>query len=115
MSLKHNKNQIILLNLLINCISERSTTQILSIKVEFSFLFSNFLVIGLCNSSVNSLLSIISFLIAPPAVFLQKIYNTLKQVCVDLHHISDFLAILNALSCNILSEAVLLVTSLKSP
>ena len=48
-------------------------------------------------------------------------YKPLKQVHIDIifksHHTSStyfgFLAILNALSCNILSEAVLLVKSKK--
>ena len=40
----HNKNQNPLLNLLINCIFARS------LKGEYSFRFSNFVVIGLCNS-----------------------------------------------------------------
>ena len=45
---------IAFLNLLINCIS----SQILSIKGDCTFLFLNFLIIGLCNSSANSLLEI---------------------------------------------------------
>ena len=64
MSISHNKNLNPLLSLLINCISARSATQILSIKVECTFLFLNFLIIGLCNSSANSLFEIFSFLIA---------------------------------------------------
>ena len=47
----HNKNLNNFLNLLINCISVRSAPQILSIKVERTFLFLNFLIVGLCNSS----------------------------------------------------------------
>ena len=38
--------------------------QILSIKSDCTFLLLNFLIIGLCNSSVYSLLEIFSFLIA---------------------------------------------------
>ena len=88
MSITHNKNLNPLLNLLINCISARSTPQILSIKGECTFLFSNFLIIGFCNSSVSYLLEIVLFLIAdlfrvvrvsdrasvaaPPEVFLTK-------------------------------------------
>ena len=41
-------------NLLINCALARSAPQILSIKVECTFLFLNFLKTGLCNSSANS-------------------------------------------------------------
>ena len=60
------KKQIPLLNLLINCISARSTPQILSIKHKCTFLSSNFLIIGLCNSSANYLFKIFSFLVPPP-------------------------------------------------
>ena len=66
-SITRNKKRISLLNLLINYISARSAPQILSMKNECSFFISNFLVIGLCNSSANSLLDIIQFFIAPPA------------------------------------------------
>ena len=68
----HNKKRIPLLNLLIKCISARSVFQILSIKHEYFFRFLNFLTIGLCSYSANSLFEIISFLIAPPDVFLSK-------------------------------------------
>ena len=51
-----------LLQLLINWISAKSKPQILSIKGDFTFLLLNFLIIGLCNSSANSLLEIFSFL-----------------------------------------------------
>ena len=47
MSITHNKNRNPLLNLLINWISARSAPQILSIKDEYTFLFSKFLIIGL--------------------------------------------------------------------
>ena len=69
MSITHNKNLNRSLNLLGNCISARSAPQILSIKGECTFLFSNFLIIGLCNSSANFLLDLISFLIVPPEAF----------------------------------------------
>ena len=77
-------------------------------KKEFTFLFSKFLIIGICNSSIIFfLLDIILFLIALPAylfrvpqvsdhacvaeIFLsKKIYKPLKQVWVDVHHILDF-------------------------
>ena len=47
-----------------NCISARSAPQILSIKVDCTFIFLDFLIIGLCNSSANSLFDIFLFLIA---------------------------------------------------
>ena len=68
----HNKNLNSLLSLLINCISARSAAQILFIKGQCTFLFLDFLIIGLCNSSVSSLLEIISFLTVPPEVFFIK-------------------------------------------
>ena len=64
MSITHYKNLNLLLSLLICCISARSAPQMLSIKDECSFHFSIFLIIGLCSCSANSLLCIISFLIA---------------------------------------------------
>ena len=45
--------------------SRRSELQIMSIKVDCTFLFSNFLVTGLCNSSANSLLEIFSLWTVP--------------------------------------------------
>ena len=54
------------LNLLINCISARSATQILSIKGECNYRFLHFLIIGLSKSSDNSLFEIYSFLIPLP-------------------------------------------------
>ena len=64
-----------LLHLLINCISARSSPKILSIKGYFTFLFSNFLIIGLCNSSANSLFNISLLLIPLPSLFVKKIIN----------------------------------------
>ena len=106
MSITLNKNLNPSSNLLINYISARSAPQILSIKDECTFPFSNFLIIGLCNSSANSLFEIFSFLIALPqadlsrvaklsdhereADFLSKIYKPLKKDPFDIHHISDF-------------------------
>ena len=52
-SITRNKKQISLLNLLINCISARSTTEILSLNDEYTFLFLTFVIIGLCNSSAT--------------------------------------------------------------
>ena len=43
----HNKNLNPLLNLLNSCISAKSTPQILSLNDEYTFLFLNFLIIGL--------------------------------------------------------------------
>ena len=90
MSITHNKNLNTLSNLLINCISARSAPQILSIKGKCTFLLLNFPIIGLCNSSANSLLEIFSFSIPLPELFYQKIYRPLTQVHVDIHHISNF-------------------------
>ena len=92
MSIAPNKNLNPLSNLLINCISARSSPETLSRKVECTFLFSNFLNTGL------SILQIISFLTVSPEVdlstsevdFLSKIYRPSKQVRVDIHHIYDF-------------------------
>ena len=51
-SMTHNKNLFLLLNLLINYISAKSVLQILSLRrINFSSL--HFLIIGLCNSSAN--------------------------------------------------------------
>ena len=58
MSITHYEDLNPLLNLLINCISATSEPQVY--KGECTFLFLNFLIIGLCNSSPNSLLDIIS-------------------------------------------------------
>ena len=49
----HNKNQNALLYLTFNYISARSTLQILSLKDEYHFHFSNFLIIGLDNSAAD--------------------------------------------------------------
>ena len=114
MSITDYKNLNSLLTFLIDCISARSTHQIFSIKVECIFLFLNFLIIGLRNFSADCWPDILSFLIPLPAVFFY-------QKCIDhsskptLISYFGFLAILNALSRNILSEAVLLVKSLQSP
>ena len=63
-SITHNKSLNFLLNLIISCISRRSVPQKLFIKGECTFILLNFLITGLSNSSANSLLEIISFLIA---------------------------------------------------
>ena len=58
----HNKNPNLLLNLIINCISARPAPQILSLKGEYTFRFSNFLIIDLCNSSANCRFAVTSLL-----------------------------------------------------
>ena len=45
MSITHNKNLNLLLNLLINCISAKSAPQILSLNAEYSGFF-NLLIMG---------------------------------------------------------------------
>ena len=53
-----------LLYLLVNYVSGRSATQILSLKNDYLLHFSNFLIIGLRNSSANCWFGIILPLIA---------------------------------------------------
>ena len=60
----HKKNRNTLLYLLINYISSRSASQILSLKDEYIFGFSNFLITGLCKSSANYWFVIFLLLIA---------------------------------------------------
>ena len=71
-SIAHNKKRIPLLNVLINYVSAKSVSQISSIKGECAFLFSKFLITGLCNSSANSLFQIFSFLTVPLEAFFIK-------------------------------------------
>ena len=59
-SITHYKKSIPLLNLLANFIFARSTSQILSMKDEYTFLCLDFLIIGLCNSSTSSSFEIFS-------------------------------------------------------
>ena len=47
LSITHNKNLNLLLNLLNNCISAKSTPQMLSLNDEYTFHFLNFLIIDL--------------------------------------------------------------------
>ena len=49
----HNKNLIPLSSLPINCMSPKSTLEILSLNKEYYFLFSNFLIIDQCSCSAN--------------------------------------------------------------
>ena len=65
LSITHNKKRILQLN----CILVKSAPQISSIKDECTFHFSDFLITGLSNSSVNSWFEIISRLAAPPKGF----------------------------------------------
>ena len=48
-----NKKRTLLLHLFINCISARSGLWVLSLNDECTFLFLNFLITGLYNSSAN--------------------------------------------------------------
>ena len=52
-SMAHNNYLTPLLYLLNDCISAKSTAQILSLKDEYTSLFFNFLIISLCNSFAN--------------------------------------------------------------
>ena len=77
--------------------------------------FSNFLIKVLCHSSANFWFGLISLLKVPPEELLLKNLQTIEES--PRWYPSDFglLAILNALSPNTLSEAVILGESLKSP
>ena len=101
----HNKIEIIYY-LIINCISDRSAPQILYLKDECIFRFSNFPIIGLCNPSANywlkTVLPLISdlscvakvtdrgHLTALPEDFLSKTYKSFQEVRVDIHDIFGF-------------------------
>ena len=77
------------------------STQILSLKDEYTFHFSNFLIIGLCNCFANCWFEIFSFLTPLPAnllriakvsdcaclaeEFLSRIYKLLTQDLFDTH------------------------------
>ena len=86
----HNKKRIPLLNLLINCITARSVTQIKSIMDQCTFRFSNFLTVGLSNSSANFWFDIISFLTTPDEalelnIFYQKLISHTRFQSQDDH------------------------------
>ena len=74
------KNEVLYYILLINCIFGRSAPQVLSVKDVYTFCFSYFLIIDLCNSAANCRLAmsrgrwfeIILLLIAPLEDFLSK-------------------------------------------
>ena len=82
-SITHNKKRTLLLILLFDCISARSALQILSVKGECTFGLSNFLIIGLCNTSANSWFRKISHLTAP----LQNLFYVAKVS--DLARVTD--------------------------
>ena len=86
----HNKKGIPLLSLLINCISARSESQILSLKDEYNFHFSNFLIVVLCNVSADSWFAIISFLKPLLENVLSEIYKPTKQDLFYINHVLDF-------------------------
>ena len=92
----------------------RSAPQILFIKGECTFLFWDFLMTGLRNSSANFLFEIFSFLTVTLEVFYQKIYKPLKQYLFYIHQIRIFSNIKCFIMQNILSESVLLAKFLKS-
>ena len=68
----HNKKQITLLNLLINCISARLVPKTMSTRNEYTFDLWTFRIIGLRIYSANSWFDIISFSIPPLEIFLLK-------------------------------------------
>ena len=87
----------------------------MSIKSECIFVFLNFLIIGLCNSSANSLFEIFSFYIADLFRVARgsKVLQTKEAILRWYASHFGFLVILNGLSCKTLSAAVLLFKSLK--
>ena len=90
-SITHNKKRIPSLNLLFNCIFERSSTQTCYLKDDHTFCFTNPLIIVLCNLSTNCWFDVISLLKPLPEDFLSKIYQPTKQIRVNIHHILDCL------------------------
>ena len=104
-----------------SCISGRSYTGYT--KNEYTFRLSNILIICFCNSSANYWFDIFPFLTASPeadlsaseADFLSKNLKTIEARSLLYPSYFEFLVILNASSCNVLSEAVLLVKPLNSP
>ena len=52
-SIAYNQNRIPFVGLLINCISARSASQMLSLKNEYALHVLNVLIISLCKSSAN--------------------------------------------------------------
>lgn len=106
---KNNENLTSLLHLVISCMSARSAPQILPQLEEYTFL-----VMVLCNSSANCWSSEIIAIHLCPA-FLSKIFQTIDA---NPHWYPSYFALLenaNVLSCNTLSEAVLLSWNLHMP
>ena len=111
-STAHNEKQILLLNLLIDCISAVLTPHILSIKDEYTLCFSNFLIIGLCIFLASSCFDItlvlttsranlfgvaevsdhrlVAEILAPKDFLSKNLYQPLEQVHVETHHTLDF-------------------------
>ena len=73
MPITHNKNRIVLLNLLNNCMPARTAPHILYLNDEYTIAFSDFFIIGLYNSfarcAAGFYFDIISLSTAPPVVF----------------------------------------------
>ena len=134
-SVIHNRKLNPLLNLLINCISSSTAPQILSLEDEYTFCFSNFLIIGFCNFSAKCWFDLIWFSIADLSyslsivsdgahatawsistrrLLIQTFINHWRKTSLISSYFR-FLEKLNVLLLNTSSEVVLLHKSLKSP
>ena len=105
-SITHNKKQNSLLYLLINCISADSVAEILSLKDEYIFRFSIFLIIDLCYN--------FAFCTNTRRVFIKTFLNhwgNSALICIIFWIFSN----IKCFIANILSEAVLLGKCLRSP
>ena len=80
----------------------------LSLKEEYTLSFSNFLIIHLCVSSANFWFDIISLSIAPLEDLLSENVWRIEPSPSCYSSYFRFIAMLNAVSCNTLPEAVLL-------
>ena len=110
-----------------NFMFARSAPHILPLKDKYTFCFSDFLKVGLCNSSANCWFGIIlifkiatsKFICTHNRIFFIKTYiNQWQKTYINLHWYPSyfaFFAMLSALSHNTLSAAVLLGQSLNSP
>ena len=96
-------------------VSARSPPQVLSVKDECAFGFSNFLIIGLSNHSANSWFYIIYFFNITNISFLlnRLIDHWSKSTLISI--VFWISAIWNILSCHTLSAAVRLFKFSKSP
>ena len=114
MLIVHNKKRVPSLNLFVNF--KISTSNIIY-KRWVCFCFLNFLIISLCNSSPYCWFVIISLkvLILQPDDVLSKNLWTIESRSLWYPSYFRFLAILNTLSSDTLSEPVLLGRSFKSP